>query len=121
MSEEKKISKQNFRRVKLEDVEFEKYFEVYGTDQLETRYLLTPALMARIVDFRRRTKQQFQFSFHGSKVYLGIYYPMGKGLFAAPLFAPVYSLRKMEKYAAELYLLMEVVNELNLNAKLVSQ
>ncbi len=35
-------------RVKLEDPEFERQFEVYGTDQIEARYLLTPAFMERL-------------------------------------------------------------------------
>lgn len=36
-------------RVKLEDPDFEKKFEVYSTDQVEARYLLTPAFMERIL------------------------------------------------------------------------
>lgn len=37
-------------RVRLEDPVFEKAFEVWGTDQVEARYLLHPALMHRLVD-----------------------------------------------------------------------
>ena len=33
--------------VKLEDPEFEKEFCVYGDDQVEARYILSPALMKR--------------------------------------------------------------------------
>ena len=40
--------------IKLEDIEFEKYFEVYGTDQVESRYILTPAFMRRLVDYRKQ-------------------------------------------------------------------
>ena len=40
--------------VKLEDVEFEKYFEVYGSDQVESRYILTPAFMRRFLDYRKQ-------------------------------------------------------------------
>jgi len=35
---------------KLEDPVFEKAFSVYTTDQVESRYLLTPDLMQRLVD-----------------------------------------------------------------------
>lgn len=41
--------KTSFERVRLEDQRFEKLFEVYGTDQVEARYLLTPAFLERIV------------------------------------------------------------------------
>ena len=39
--------------VKLEDPEFEKQFEVYSDDQVEARYLLTPAFMTRLMDLCR--------------------------------------------------------------------
>lgn len=40
-------------RVKLEDPDFERKFEVYSTDQIEARYLLTPAFMERILHLTR--------------------------------------------------------------------
>ncbi len=41
------------QRARLEDPEFEKIFEVYTTDQVEARFLLTPDLMQRLVDIER--------------------------------------------------------------------
>ena len=38
--------------VRLEDPRFEKEFEVYSTDQVEARYLLTTSFMERLVDLR---------------------------------------------------------------------
>jgi len=38
------------KRVRLADPVFEKMFEVYGTDQVEARYLLAPDFMQRLVD-----------------------------------------------------------------------
>ena len=38
-------------QVKLEDIEFEKLFEVYSTDQIDARYILTTAFMERLKDF----------------------------------------------------------------------
>jgi len=38
------------QRASLEDPRFEKIFEVYTTDQVESRYLLTPDLMQKLVD-----------------------------------------------------------------------
>lgn len=42
--------KNNLKRVGLEDPKFEKIFEVYGTDQVEARYLVHPVFMQRLVD-----------------------------------------------------------------------
>ncbi|MCG8440670.1 MAG: DUF3137 domain-containing protein [Caulobacterales bacterium] len=38
------------KRVRLVDPRFEKVFEVFGTDQVEARYLLTPAFMERLLE-----------------------------------------------------------------------
>ena len=43
-------------RVKLEDPKFENEFEVYSTDQIEARYLLTPSFMERILKLSRFPK-----------------------------------------------------------------
>lgn len=40
-------------RVALEDPRFEEIFEVYGSDQVEARYLLTPTFMERLLDLAR--------------------------------------------------------------------
>lgn len=44
------------KRVGLEDPAFEKAFEVWGSDQVEARYLLHPALMQRLLDLEARLK-----------------------------------------------------------------
>lgn len=48
------------QRAMLEDPVFEKIFEVYTTDQVESRYLLTPDLMQKLVDLEQ--------IFHGGKL-----------------------------------------------------
>ena len=41
-------------RIKLEDPRFEKYYDVYATDPVEARYILTPSLMERIVELNKK-------------------------------------------------------------------
>jgi hypothetical protein len=50
----------DMQRAALEDPKFEKIFEVYTTDQVESRYLLTPDLMQKLVDLEE--------VFHGGKL-----------------------------------------------------
>ncbi|MFT5779545.1 MAG: hypothetical protein ACI837_002504, partial [Crocinitomicaceae bacterium] len=57
--------------IKLEDPIFEKAFAVYGTDQVEARYILTPALMSRIMEFKKKSGK-IHLSFLHSKVYIAI-------------------------------------------------
>jgi len=44
------LASSGMKLAKLEDPVFEKAFSVYTTDQVESRYLLTPDLMQRLVD-----------------------------------------------------------------------
>lgn len=50
----------DMKLAKLEDPVFEKAFSVYTTDQVESRYLLTPDLMQRLVDLEK--------TFHGGRM-----------------------------------------------------
>lgn len=52
--------KRGMKRAKLEDPKFEKAFEVHTTDQVESRYLLTPDVMQELVDLET--------AFHGGKI-----------------------------------------------------
>jgi hypothetical protein len=47
------FSGRDLERIGLVDPTFEKTFEVYGTDQVMARYLLTPTFMERLLDLER--------------------------------------------------------------------
>lgn len=58
-------------KVKLEDPVFEKAFEVYSTDQIEARFILTPDFMERLVGLERTFKgKQVRCAFAGGEMYL---------------------------------------------------
>lgn len=117
-SEEINFRNQNFQRIKLEDPEFERYFEAYGTDQVESRYVLSPALMARMVDYKRQSNNDIQFSFHGTKVYCAIFHHNKKHYFKPPVFTSIIQSQSLNSYVTNLDLMLDFVNELNLNSKL---
>jgi len=59
------------QRVKLEDPVFEKAFEVYSTDQIEARFILTPDFMERLIGLEQTFKgRQVRCAFHGGEMYL---------------------------------------------------
>jgi hypothetical protein len=59
------------QRVKLEDPVFEKAFEVYSTDQIEARFLLTPDFMERLLGLERTFKgKQVRCAFSGGEMFL---------------------------------------------------
>lgn len=55
-------------RVRLESPEFEQAFEVYSNDQVEARYLLTPAFMERAVYLHRFFKGNLEFAFDNGRL-----------------------------------------------------
>ena len=77
--------------VKLEDPRFEEQFEVYSSDQVEARYLLTPAFMERLMhlediisggkkrDDAKKRKKGIQVAFYDDRLLLMI--PSGKHRF----------------------------------------
>ena len=49
-SEKRELKKSKLQNIKLEDPKFEEIFEVYGSDQIEARYLLTTSFMERLIE-----------------------------------------------------------------------
>jgi hypothetical protein len=102
--------------VKLEDPEFEKEFCVYSDDQVEARYILSPSLMKRIVDFKRKWNTKVYLSFRHSKVYIAI--KTNKNLFETRLFKSIVDYSFMEENMRYIILLTEIVEDLNLNTRI---
>jgi len=102
--------------IKLEDPEFEKEFCVYASDQVEARYILSPSLMQRIVEFKRKWDTKVYLSFRDSKVYIAI--KMNKNLFETRLFKSIVDYKFMEENIRFLILLTGIVEDLNLNTRI---
>jgi len=105
--------------IKLEDPEFEKYFVVYGDDQIEARYILSPSLMARIVDFREKTGQKIYLSFVGSMVFVAI--PYTRNLFEPRIFQTMLDFSQIQEYFEDLQLAISIVDEMDLNTRIWSK
>ena len=61
-------SHQQLSRVKLEDPLFEKQFDVFSTDQIEARFLLTVAFMERLQQLAAFFSSQIQCAFYDNKL-----------------------------------------------------
>jgi hypothetical protein len=115
-----KLGNQPGELVKMEDPEFERLFKVFSTDQVEARYILTPNLIRRIVEFRKKTNSPIRLSFIASRVFVAI--PTYHNYFEPPsLFAPADKLldpATLAEYFEELKFVLAVVDELNLNTRI---
>jgi hypothetical protein len=105
--------------VKLDDPEFEKLFVVYGTDQIEARYILSPALMQRIVEFKTKIKRPIHLSFVGSMVFVAVSYD--RALFEPKIFQSLLDFETLCEYFEDLRLATGIVEDLNLNTRIWSK
>lgn len=105
--------------VRLEDPEFEREFVVYGSDQIEARYVLSTSLMERILQFKRKTGKRICLSFVGSKVFVAL--PYTKNLFEPRLFSTLLDFGTVAQYFEDLQLAMGIVEDLNLNTRIWSK
>jgi len=102
--------------IKLENPEFERAFVVYGDDQIEARYILSPALMDRILHYQQRTGEELRLSFVGGCVYVAI--PSAQNLFEPNILSTVLERGRLKEYLARLELTTDIVEELNLNTRI---
>ncbi|WP_291871564.1 DUF3137 domain-containing protein, partial [Maribacter sp.] len=70
------------QKVLLEDVRFTNKFVVYSTDQVEARYVLSTALMERVLALEEKFNRPILLSFHNEKMYLAV--ENTHGLFSFP-------------------------------------
>ena len=63
--------------VTLEDVEFERYFAVYASDEVLARYVLTPAMMLRMTELKKKYNRDIMLSFNSNRFYFAVAMPEG--------------------------------------------
>jgi len=102
--------------VKLENVEFEKIFKVYGTDQIESRYVLTPRMMEAMVNIYKQYKKRVYFSFIGSRVYVAMSF--NKDLFEPRIIKSGVRFEDMEQMNSQFNLIQTLIHEMNLNTRI---
>jgi len=113
------LQKHNFRKedlVNMEDPVFEKAFVVYGTDQVEARYILSPALMKRFTDFKNALGSKFYASFDGFHINIAL--PFKKDFFEPAIWSTLYQPARYKEFFTELDFFTSIVEEMNLNTRI---
>ena len=111
-----KLNKSRGELVKLENPEFESEFAVYSCDQIESRYLLSPALMDRILNFKNQANKNIQLSFVNSRLYVSV--PYSRSLFEPKLFGDIVNFEHINEYYNDLNLVLDLIKTLNLNNRI---
>ena len=107
------ITYKNMKRVNLESVEFEKLFEVYSDDQIETRYILTTVMLEYLVELKNKFKS-LSFSFFDNHVLINI--KTNKNLFECnSFFTTLINKKRIYKTLEEMYILFSIIETLKIN------
>lgn len=104
--------------VKLEDPEFEKNFVVHSHDQIEARYLLSPSLMRRLLDFRNKAGHPFHMAFIANQIYMAV--PLSQDLFEPPALSKPLDASCAATYINQLQFILDIVEDLDLNTRIWS-
>ena len=104
------------QRAALEDPEFEKIFEVYTTDQVESRYLLTPDLMQELVNLERTFHGgKLKCCFYGGELYITL---QGGNLFEpGSMFTPLDSPNRLRELLEDFAAVFHIIDVTNANRR----
>lgn len=113
----KRRNEEVLNEIKLEDPKFNKKYKAYSSDEVEGRYLITPAFMERFNNVKTSFGvQNIKCSFYGDSLMFAI--TTNKNVFeVGSLFVPVNSPRQMEKFFNELVSILLLVDYFKLEQK----
>ena len=103
-------------KVRLEDPDFDKQFTVYGKDQIEARYILTPSMMERLKSLRSRMGSNVYIVFANNNIYIAN--NNGKDRFEIGMLSSVNRRESIIGYYNDLAEQLGIINELKLNLKI---
>ena len=104
------------KRARMDDAEFERYFRVYTTDQIEARYALTPSLMESLKLLKMRFHRPINIVLTGDKICMAI--RTGRDNFEPDLRRPLVGKGANRFYKDEIGGFLRIVEELRLNRKI---
>jgi len=102
--------------IKLENPEFDQAFVTYGNDQVESRYILTPSMMERILQLNQKSKYSINLSFIKSRMYIG--FPLDRNYFEAPIFKSLLNPNLLDEDINAIKFMYDIVKELDLNTRI---
>jgi hypothetical protein len=102
--------------VELENIEFGKTFITHATDQIEARYILTPALMDKLCRLNEKSSDTISLTFIKSRVY--IVFPLSRNYFEPPLFKSLLRPGCLEEDLSIIQFMYDIITDLDLNTRI---
>ena len=108
----------NLVHTTLEDTKFEKTFDVYTTDEVEARYLLTPSFMERLVNIKTAFKSdKLSCAFYLDKLFISI--DTRRDMFVlGSLLKPTNDKKQFFTMFEEVTSIIELIDQLKLDQKI---
>jgi hypothetical protein len=112
-----KFKKENDYQVFLEDVVFSKKWEIFADDQVEARYVLTPALMERILRVKKLFHgKRLSFGFWDNNLLIAIH-TYDDMFETTSLFNSALDYGKVEEVICQLYSIFSVIDVLKIQSE----
>ena len=105
--------------VKMDNIEFEKEFVIYSDDQIEARYILSHALMQRILEYKKLVGRNIYISFTKSKIYVAIGF--STKLFEPKIYKKITNFEEVSFYFKVISMTVDIIKYLNLDKKIWSK
>ncbi|MDA3043469.1 DUF3137 domain-containing protein [Campylobacter sp. JMF_09 ED2] len=105
-----------FKKITMDNIEFNAKFSVYSNDLQNAMYILSPAFMKRLLDLKRRLNFPISVSFAGDKIY--IFLDTGKDNFEPDIDKSVLHANPAFTIKRELSHFLSIVKTLNLNTRI---
>ncbi|KRD58639.1 galanin [Flavobacterium sp. Root935] len=106
----------NSELVHLENTIFDEIFVTYSRNQIEARYILTPAMMERILELNKKSEDTISLSFIDSKMYIA--FPLSHNYFEAPIHSSLLVPNLLTDDLSIVQFMQDIVHELDLNTRI---
>lgn len=104
---------EQLHKVELEDIEFNKIFNVYSQVEVEAFYVLTPNVMQHIKELNNKIPGSLLFCFINNKLHVGLY--NNKDLFEASIFRKVDAVKDEQRTLQEISYITDFIDILQLD------
>ncbi|WP_298787051.1 DUF3137 domain-containing protein [uncultured Campylobacter sp.] len=104
------------REIPIDNADFNQNFTIYANDAMTVMYVLTPALMDKILSLKQLVKSNISLSFKQNKIYIAI--ARGADSFEPSLDQPILNARIAKDIKADLDAMLQIVKILKLNEKI---
>ena len=104
---------EKYKKVELEDIDFNKVFKVYAQNELDAFYVLTPNTMEKIKSVNNKIRGDLLFCFIDNRLHIGLY--NNRDLFEASIFKKVDINKATQKTLGEISIITNFVDILSLD------